>query len=129
MNTAAQQSAGGSNAGAVGGGGLYAARTRNAGAGQTSIGNAVRSSGQNLSRAAVGTEVKSADLGQANQRAALGGLSGLYGEDVKGGIGALDASNQALSGASSSKANDPWLQLYLQAQKNVQQGEAVAGGG
>ena len=115
MSTAAQQSAGGSNAGAVGGGGLYAARTRNAGAGQTSIGNAVRSSGQNLSRAAVGTEVKSADLGQANQRAALGGLGSLYDENQSGAIGALNSSNQALAGADQSAANDPWNKILLQA--------------
>ena len=41
MNTAAQQSAGGSESGAVGQGGLYAARTKNAGAAQNAIGSAV----------------------------------------------------------------------------------------
>src|SRR5271156_4813848 len=100
INTAAQQSAGGSTAGAVGQGGLYAARTRNAGAGQAAIGSSNRAAGADLSRNAVNTEVQSANLGQQNQRAALGGLQGLYGTDVGSGIGALNSSNTALQGAS-----------------------------
>jgi hypothetical protein len=111
INTAAQQSAGGSTAGAVGQGGLYAARTRNAGAGQAAIGSANRAAGSNLSRNAVNTEVQSANLGQQNQRAALGGLQGLYGTQLSSGENALGLSNQALQGADQSAANNPWLKI------------------
>jgi hypothetical protein len=51
MNTAAQQSAGGSTAGAIGQGRLYATRTRNAGGAKQAIGEAVRGAGENLSNA------------------------------------------------------------------------------
>jgi hypothetical protein len=128
IDTAAQQSAGGSTAAAVGQGGLYAARTRNAGAGQAAIGNSVRSAGGNLSRSAVGTQVQDANLANANRNHALGGLASIGGEELGTGVSALGASNQALSGAAGSKANDPWLQLYLQAQSNVRQASAAAGG-
>jgi hypothetical protein len=111
INTAAQQSAGGSTADAVGQGGLYAARTRNAGAGQAAIGAANRAAGSNLSRNAVNTEVQNANLGQQNQRAALGGLQGLYGTELSGGENALGLSNQALQGADQSAANNPWMKI------------------
>lgn len=114
INTASQQSAGGSSAGAVGQGGLYAARTRNAGAGQAAVGASNRAAGGNLSRDAVNTEVQSADLGQQNQRAALGGLQSLNGTELSGGEGALGLSNQALQGADQSAANNPWLALLKQ---------------
>jgi hypothetical protein len=119
INTAGQQSAGGSTAAAVGQGGLYAARTRNPGAAQTAIGSANRAAGANLSRSAVGTQVESANLGQQNQRAALGGLQGVYGTDVGGGIGALNSSNQALQGASQSNENEFWKQLLLQTEQSA----------
>ena len=111
INTAAQQSAGGSTAGAVGQGGLYAARTRNAGAGQAAIGASNRAAGSNLSRNAVNTEVQSANLGQQNQRAALGGLQSLNSTELSGGENALGLSNQALQGADQSAANNPWMKL------------------
>jgi hypothetical protein len=129
INTASQQSAGGTNAGAVGSGGLYAARTRNAGAPASAIGSSTRAAGANLSRAAAGTEAESADLAQQNRRSALGGLGEVGRTETGAGIGALDASNSALSGADQSKANDPWLKLYLQAQSNANQAASLAGGG
>jgi hypothetical protein len=130
INTSAQQSAGGTNAGAVGGGGLYAARTRNAGAGQSAIGSASRAAGANLSRAATGTEVQSANLGQQNQRGALGGLEGVMGTEQSGGLNALGLSNQALSGADSSAANDPWMKLLMQGiNSGGQVGAAALSGG
>ena len=126
MNTAAQQSAGGSNAGAVGQGGLYAARTRNAGGAQNAIGSAVRSSGANLSKAALGTEMGSANLANAHQQAGLGGLEGLNSTELSGGLGALGESNQALQGAGQSAANNPWMKLLLQ---GMQTGGQVASAG
>lgn len=126
INTAAQQSAGGSTAAAAGEGGLYAARTRNAGAGQAAIGASDRSAGNNLSRSAVNTEVQSADLGQQNQRGALGGLQGLNSTELSGGEGALGLSNQALSTANSADANNPWMKLLMQ---GIQTGGDVAAAG
>lgn len=110
MNTAAQQSTGGSTAGAVGQGGLYAARTRNVGGAQSAIGDAARGAGESLSRRAVGTEVGSADLANKRQAGALGGMESLYGTNLSGAEGALGLSNSALSGAASSSANNPWNQ-------------------
>src|SRR5277367_6827744 len=66
QNTAAQQSAGGSNASTVGQGALLAARTRNAGAAQGAIAQGGRQASQNLSNAAVGTQVRNANLQQEN---------------------------------------------------------------
>lgn len=114
QDTAAQQSAGGATAGAVGQGGLYAARTRNAGAAQSAIGSATRGAGANLSNEAVGTETRSANLANQNQQRGISGLGGLYGTELSGGEGALGLSNQALQGADQSAANNPWMNLLLQ---------------
>jgi hypothetical protein len=124
IDTASQQSAGGTNAGAVGSGGLYAARTRNAGAAGTAIGSSSRAAGAGLSKAATGTEVKSADLAQKNREVALGGLGSIGSEQTGAGIGALNSSNQALAGADQSAANNPLMKLLMQ---GVQSGGQVAG--
>src|SRR6202789_1893127 len=100
QNTAAQQSAGGSQAGSVGQGALLAARTRNAGAAQNAIAQGGRQASQNLSSAAVGTQVRNAGLQQQNQRAATSGLQGLYGTELGGAQNALNSSNTALNVAS-----------------------------
>lgn len=96
QNTAAQQSAGGSNAATVGQGALLAARTRNAGAAQNAIAQGGRQASQNLSNAAVSTQQQNAGLQQQNQRAAQSGLQNLYGTEVGGAQSALNSSNQAL---------------------------------
>jgi hypothetical protein len=95
-NTAAQQSAGGSTAAAIGQGRLYSARTKNAGGAKSAIGSAVRGAGENLSNAAVNTELQNAKMGENNQRAALGGLQGLNSTELSGGLNALGLSNNAL---------------------------------
>lgn len=111
QNTAAQQSAGGATAGAVGQGGLYAARTRNAGGAQAAIGDATRGAGANLSRAAVGTEVNSANLANQNQQRGIGGLENLNSTELSGGENALGLSNQALGVADQADQNNPWMKL------------------
>lgn len=111
QNTAAQQSAGGSTAAAVGQGGLYAARTRNTGGAQSAIGNATRGAGANLSRSAVGTEVNSANLANQNQQRGIGGLESLNSTELGAGENALGLSNQALGEADQSSANNPWMKL------------------
>jgi hypothetical protein len=107
MNTAGQQSAGGSMAGAVGQGGLLAARTRNAGAPAAAIDSAARSSSAALSKSALGTQTKNADLMQKQQQAGLGGLEGLYGENLSGSTGAL-GQVAANSNANTNAANASW---------------------
>lgn len=129
MNTAAQQSAGGSTAGAIGQGRLYAARTRNAGGAKAAIGEGVRGAGENLSNAAVGTEVKNANLQQRQQQEGLGGLESLYGTDLRGGEDALGLSDRALGVANQAKPSY-WQQMATAAGTPIAKaaGNAIAGG-
>ena len=110
MNTAAQQSAGGSTAGAVGQGGLYAARTRNAGAAQNAIGSASRGAGANLSKAAVGTELSSANLANQKQQQGIQGLGGLYSSNLNAAAQNLNASNNAMENEENTKSI--WSKLF-----------------
>lgn len=127
MNTAAQQSAGGSNAGTVGQGALYAARTRNAGAGQNAIAQGARQASTNLSDAALNTEMSNANLQQKQQGAATAGLESLYGTELGGSENALGLSNSALNTANSAAENNPWMKLAL---AGIQAGgQAAAGAG
>lgn len=89
METGAQQSAGGTQASAVGQGGLLAARTRNAGAGAKSISDASRGAGEQLSSNLLGIRGANAKLKQQQQNTAISGLEGLYGTGVSGGNQAL----------------------------------------
>ena len=88
-NTAAQQSAGGSMAGATGQGALLSQRTRNAGTADAAIAESARAAGRNLSNAALGTELEDVALKNRKQAAAKGELGSLYG--MSGG-----EANQAL---------------------------------
>ena len=134
QNTAAMQSAGGANAAAVGGGGLYAARTHNAGAVPAAIGDSIRSTGQTLSDAAVGVQQRSAELAQHKQQQGLAGLGGLYDTELGAGQKDLGLSNEALSGADQSAANNPWTKIALQTLQSAGQvgsafAKGTAGGG
>lgn len=84
MNTAAQQSAGGSEAAAVGQGALLASRTRNAGAPGAAISSAARGASEDLSKRALDVQNENANLKQKQQQAGLSGLEGLYGTNVSG---------------------------------------------
>jgi hypothetical protein len=118
QNTAAQQSAGGSMAGTVGQGALLAARTRNAGAAQNAIAQGGRQASQNLSNAAVGTQVRNANLQQQNQQSATKGLESLYGTELGGSQSALGLSNSALNTANNTKPPF-WRQFAGQAANGV----------
>lgn len=131
MNTAAQQSAGGSAAGAIGAGKLYSARTKNAGGAKAAIGEGVRNAGRNLSDTALETELQNANLQQKQQQEGLGGLEHLYGTELSGGENALGLSNQALGVANNAKPSF-WQQMATEAGKNLvnaglDAGEAWAG--
>ena len=117
MTTAAEQTAGGSNAGATGQAGLMAARTRNIGSGQATAANASTKAGENLSEINTGIQSKNADLKAKQQQAGLSGLEHMYGTDVGAGEGALGISNQSLSDAGNLK--NFWQTYLLQAQGNA----------
>lgn len=106
-NTAAQQSAGGSQAGATGQGALLAQRTRNAGTADAAIQESARGAGRNLSNAALGTEMEDVALKNRKQAAAKAEMGGLYGTATGGGNQALGevASNV---NANTNAANQSW---------------------
>ena len=107
MNTAAQQSAGGGQAGAVGQGSLLASRTRNAGSADAAIADSARSSGQQLSKAALGTQTKNADLKQHQQQAGLSGMENLYGANLGAGVSSLGQVAGDVN-ANTEAANSSW---------------------
>ena len=126
MQTAAEQTAGGSNAGIAGAAGLRAARTRNIGSGQAATEEAGRGAGQELSQINAGIQTNNANLKAKQQAEAEGGLGKMYGEDVGAGEGALGLSNQSLTGAGN--LSDFWQQLALQGVQSAGQvGAAYAG--
>lgn len=126
MTTAAEQSAGGSNAGAAGGALLRAGRTHNIGSGQAATSAASRNAGQELSQVNAGIQSKNADLEQKQRQSALSTEEGLYGTNVGAGENALGLSNTSLNDAGNLK--DFWQQLLLQGvQSGGQVGAAYAG--
>jgi hypothetical protein len=128
IDTSAQQSAGGSMSGATGQGALLAARTRNAGAAQNAIQQAGRQSSQNLSNAAVGTQVNNANLQQKQQQAGLSGLEGLNSTELGGSLNALGLSNQALNTANQAKPSF-WSSIAQSGAKNLMNAGLDAGEG
>ena len=68
QTTAAEQTAGGANAGATGGAMLRAARTRNLGSGQAAISQAGQNAGQELSETNAGIQAKNAGVKVQQQR-------------------------------------------------------------
>lgn len=108
LNTASQQSLGGTNASAVGAGGLAATRTRNAGAMAPALAAAAQSAQRQNSANALGTEGKSIAMKQA----ALSALEGLYGTSSGAGNQALQGSNQALEQWNKADANtQAWMKM------------------
>jgi hypothetical protein len=97
MNTASQQSLGGSTAGVTGQANLQAARTRNAGGFSGAIGSGSRAAQQQLSQNALGIQSNQANLQQQQRQQALQSLQGLYGTDINSSLGYMNSSNQALS--------------------------------
>jgi hypothetical protein len=89
MNTGAQQTAGGSNAGAVGQGALLGARTKNPGAAPAAIAESTRESGQQLSKNALGIQTANARLREEQRQEGMKGLQGLTGLETGAGINAL----------------------------------------
>jgi hypothetical protein len=93
--TASAQANGGGMASAVGQGGLYAARTGNAGAATAAIDDAARSAGVQSSKDALDVQNQSDQLAQQNQRIGLAGLNGIYQDATGQADAALNTANQA----------------------------------
>ena len=107
METGAQESAGGSQAGAVGQGGLYAARTRNKGGAAAAIADASRGAGQQLSKNLLGIRSANANLKNEQQQAGISGLSNLTGLETGASNNALgNVAN--LSNANTNAENASW---------------------
>ena len=103
MTTAAEQTAGGSNAGVAGEAGLRAARTRNIGSGQAATAEGGRAAGQELSQVNAGIQTNNAKLKAQQQQEGLTGLEHMYGTDVTAGENALGLSNSSLNLANNAK--------------------------
>ena len=131
MNTANQQSIGGSEAGAAGEGNLLAARTRNAGAAQPEISEANRSGERQLSQNAVGIQGQNEQQRQRQQQAALSGLQGLYGTEMNTALGAGNLQNNflgtALGGAKATQ--EAWNQNLGDLEKILGSGGSASQGG
>jgi hypothetical protein len=97
MNTASQQSLGGSTGGVTGQANLQAARTRNAGSFQGAIGSNARSNARQLSQNAVGIQQQQANLQQQQRQQALSSLQSLYGVDESTALGYLNGSTSAFN--------------------------------
>lgn len=89
MNTEALQTAGGSQAGAVGQGGLQAARTRNVGGSDAAITKSARTAGQTASQGVLGNQLASAKMKQQEMESAQGGLENLYGVNTGASVNSL----------------------------------------
>ena len=129
MNTAAQQSEGGSTAGAVGQGNLEAARNRNSGSFAPALDSAATGAGKNLSQAALGVNEQNAQLKEQQRQQGLQGMLGLYDTSVGAGMNALGESNNAVNaGTSASQATTgEWMPLANTVLNNLT--KAPAGGG
>lgn len=119
MNTASQQSLGGSVGGVTGEANLEAARTRNAGGFQGVAESAARSAQRQLSQNALGIQQKQADLQQQQRQEALRALQALYGVDEATALGYLNASTAA--GTAEKGNNSGLLKTIL--------GSAIGAGG
>jgi hypothetical protein len=128
MNTAAQQSVGGSTAGAVGQGTLRAARTRNSGGADTALDSAVRSGQQTLSEDALGIQGENAMLKQQQKQAGLSGLSSLYNTNQSGLLSALGLGNQATQ-VGTQAGQSGWFQNMVGLINALKPGGSSANGG
>lgn len=97
MNTASQQSLGGSVGGVTGQANLETARTRNAGGNQGAIASSARSAQRQLSTNALSIQQSQADLQQKQRAQALQALQQIYGVDEATALGYLNSSNSSLS--------------------------------
>jgi hypothetical protein len=129
MDTASQQSLGGSDAAVTGQANLTAARTRNAGGVQGAIGSGTRAAQRQLSTNALGIQADQAKLQQAQRQQALSALQSLYGVDEATALGYLNSSDAALEGENKSSGLNSLTDQYILQGEKAAAGAASAGGG
>ncbi len=114
MDTEAQQTAGGSEAGAVGQGALLAARTRNAGAAGKAISDSTRAAGEELSKGRLGVSVGNAKLKNQQREQALGELGGLTENQYGAANNSLgEVANNVNANTNASNASWNWAKYLL----------------
>lgn len=126
MNTAAQQSLGGSVAGVTGQGNLEAARTRNAGAFQPAIAESGRDGMRRNSQSTLDIQNKNALLKEANRSQGIQGLTGLYGGLDSASLNALGISSDSYSKAAAAYQN-PMAAILMASIQAA--GQAASGAG
>lgn len=131
MDTAGQQSAGGTQAAAVGQGALKAARTRNAGGSDAAIEQSSRDAGEQLSRGALGTQILNAKTKEGQREGALHGLEGLFGTNLGSSVGALgQVASNINADTNAANASWDWAKYILDpALQAAGQGAGAAAGG
>jgi hypothetical protein len=85
LRTSNEQSAGGGQSSATGQGALLGARLKNPGAASNAIAESARSSGENLSKANLGTDLADEQLKEKQRTEGVGGLQNF----ALGGLGAV----------------------------------------
>lgn len=111
MNTASQQSLGGSVAGAKGEGDLSAARTRNKGGFGSSVRNSTRDAMRQNSTNALEVQSKNANLKEAKRASAKQGASALHGNTVQQLMAAMGMGVNATN-AGVNAQNTGWFQNF-----------------
>lgn len=129
MNTASQQSLGGSVGAATGEANLQAARTRNAGGYQGAINSAARGAEKQLSTNALQVQTQQAQLQQQQRQQAIQAMMSLYGVDESTALGYLNSSNSALGAENQSHPNQQGLLTAGTFIKDLGSGAAAATGG
>lgn len=127
MNTAAQQSAGGSTAGAVGSGFRRAARTGNAGGFDAAAAESARSGQREASQRATEIAGSNERLKQEQRSSAIRGLQGLYGTDLEGSLKAMGLVGEDVNAATqASKKQGGLLQTLSTLNSMAAQDAALA---
>jgi|SRR6185369_7245782 len=127
LDTAAQESAGGTNAAAVGQGALEESRTRNAGGSGMALSKAARESGKNLAQSTLQTRIANEGLKEQQRETAQKGLEGLYGTNVAGGNAALgQVASNVQANAAQEDASWGWAKNILAPALRAAGGPATA---
>ena len=126
-NTAAQQSIGGSTAGAVGSGNVMAARTRNRGGFSAAADEAARSGQRELSQRATEIQGQNAQLKENQRQAGLSGLQGLYGTNLSGSLAAMGLVPGTIN-AETNAGKSGWFQNFLGLLSALNPGYSKGGG-
>lgn len=112
INTASQQSTGGSVAGAVGSGNLIAARNRNAAGFAPAVDKAARDAGKTNSENALGVQIGNANLKQKQTQEGLSGEQGLFNTENNDVLSSLGLQNSSTN-AETQAGNSGWFQNTL----------------